>query len=339
MFEGFAKVWTPIELSRRVRLRPVALTVAGERVVLFRDANRQIAALIDRCPHRSVALSLGKRTSQGTLECPFHGWQFEASGRCVRVPLNPDAKCELLGATALPVREHGGLIWLYTAPVAVPSDEPIVPEALGDDSFCRFYLIANWKTHFSRAMENMLDMPHVPFVHKRTIGFAMRRRLRPDSRLAVTYTATEHGGRIESTLDGVPSEGALEFLRPNGMMLHIPVPGKRMRIHVYCVPVGPKETRMIIVSARNFGHYNPFVHLFDQVNRLIVLEDQAIVESSDPAEIPPPGVERSVASDRPTLLFRKYYYEVLRESSATPAPKDERLVQLIHKTAPPANVA
>ncbi len=73
---------------------------------------------------------------------------------------------------------------------------------------------------------------------------------------------------------------------------------------------------MIVVSARDFGRYNPLARLFDQVNRLIVLEDQAIVESSDPVEVPPPGDERSVASDRATLQFRKYYFEVLKPSIA-----------------------
>jgi phenylpropionate dioxygenase-like ring-hydroxylating dioxygenase large terminal subunit len=36
-----------------------------------------VGALLDRCPHRGVALSLGTITD-GCLACPFHGWRFGA---------------------------------------------------------------------------------------------------------------------------------------------------------------------------------------------------------------------------------------------------------------------
>ena len=321
MFKDFANVWTPIELARRVKSRPVSLTIAGERVVLFRGADGKIAALIDRCPHRGVALSLGKVTQQGALQCPFHGWEFDGQGKCVHVPLSPAAKCELLGATALPVRELGGFIWIFTAPVSAAQGasipEPVAPIAMVDPAFRRYDVVTHWKAHWTRAMENMLDMPHVPFVHRRTIGFALRRRMRRSSELTVTWTPNDDGGRVESSLDGQPPEGSLEFHRPNRMTLHIPVPGKRMRINVFCVPVGPSETRMMVTTSRDFAHWNPLVKLFDRANRLILLEDRAIVESSDPAEVPSPSQERSVVSDKPTLQFRKYYSEVLRGSSAT----------------------
>ena len=59
MFEGFAKVWTPVMLARAVGRKPVRFVLAGTPIVLFRGADRRIGALVDRCPHRGVALSLG----------------------------------------------------------------------------------------------------------------------------------------------------------------------------------------------------------------------------------------------------------------------------------------
>ena len=114
MFENFANVWTIVGLADDVIAgKPLAMKVAGERVVFFRDANGKAAALIDRCPHRGVALSLG-RVDRGEIECPFHGWRFDGVGRNCRVPWNPDARRERLGAISLPVREAGGLLWLFT---------------------------------------------------------------------------------------------------------------------------------------------------------------------------------------------------------------------------------
>lgn len=318
LFAGFAHVWSPVELSRRVRRRPVPVRLAGERLVLFRDGAGQVRALIDRCPHRGVALSLGRVTQDGCIECPFHGWAFRGDGACAHVPLNPDAKLSLLSATALPTREVGGYIWVYTAPVAEAPCEPNLSDVMTDDRFYRAHLVVDWKAHWTRAMENMLDSPHLPYVHKRTIGRDLRRRMRRDSKLQMSWTDTPSGGEVTWSLDGQPGEGRLQFLKPNAMVLHIPIPGRRIQMQVHCVPLSANETRMMVCTGRDFGRYNPLLRLLDVSNRIIVAEDKAVVESSDPVEIPPPAHERSVASDRPTLQFRRYYFDVLRASSADP---------------------
>ncbi|MEI6225433.1 MAG: Rieske 2Fe-2S domain-containing protein, partial [Deltaproteobacteria bacterium] len=76
LFRGFAGVWTPVLLSRKVKRDPVGLRVAGEKVVVFRGRDGVPGALVDRCPHRGVALSLGRVEDDGCLACPFHGWRF-----------------------------------------------------------------------------------------------------------------------------------------------------------------------------------------------------------------------------------------------------------------------
>ena len=57
MFEGFANVWTPVILSRSLGAKkPLPVTLAGEKLVFFRDAEGKPRALFDQCPHRGVAL-------------------------------------------------------------------------------------------------------------------------------------------------------------------------------------------------------------------------------------------------------------------------------------------
>jgi phenylpropionate dioxygenase-like ring-hydroxylating dioxygenase large terminal subunit len=104
MFDGFANVWTPLVQARILRRAPLRVVLAGEPIVLFRGEGGAIGALIDRCPHRGVALSLGRVGADGCLECPFHGWRFAPDGSNRHVPLSPDARRETLGAAALPVR-------------------------------------------------------------------------------------------------------------------------------------------------------------------------------------------------------------------------------------------
>ena len=159
MFEGFAHVWTPVALSTDLRRdKPLGLVVAGTPVALFRDADGRVAALLDRCPHRGVSLSLGE-VKKGCLACPFHGWELDAKGHVCRVPWNPDAKLTTLRGVTFPARELGGQIWIYTAPVEEPPSEPEVHPSIVAPGVRVSGLVVEWKTHWTRAMENMLDWP------------------------------------------------------------------------------------------------------------------------------------------------------------------------------------
>ncbi len=337
MFEKFAGVWTPIVPSRSLKNKPLAVRLAGEPVVLFRDGEKRLGALIDRCPHRGVALSLGRVNERGCLECPFHGWSFERDGACSHIPLNevPAGKRDRYAATALPVREIGGLIWIFTGTDSAGT-EPELPEALTSQGWSRWTHEEVWSTHWTRAMENMLDMPHLPFVHRRTIGRDMRSQMRPDSVLRMSVEPEPYGARFVTTLDGTMTDGELRWRRPNGMELHIPIPGKKMRMHIFCVPIDAGHTRMIIVASRDFMRWGPIAWLSDQFNRYILFEDRDIVQSSQPPEVPPPGDELSTATDGPTLYFRRYYYRELRPSGAGPLIPAARLVAAREAGAAPA---
>ena len=310
MFADFANVWSIVGAARQLapgKLLP--LTIAGERVVFFRDANGAPAALIDRCPHRGVALSLGK-LCEGILECPFHGWRFDGTGANRMVPWNPDAKRDLLGATALPVREINGLLWLHTGPEATTEPDP--GETLLRSDLACVVQSALWRTHWTRAMENMLDMPHLPFVHRRTIGRDMAQE--GTERMEVRWTDTPRGGRIENVTPGREQQARLDFLYPNAMELVIDPPGRTLRIVAVCLPEAANTTRMIFATYRSFAKARMLDPLFRFANRRIAREDQAILESSDPPEVPQAAQEKSVRTDAPTLAFRKLYFERLKGS-------------------------
>ncbi len=315
MFAGFAGIWTPLLPLRAVGTAPRAVALAGERLVVFRPQRGQVAVLLDRCPHRGAALSLGRVTAQGLLECPFHGWQFDGHGRNCHVPLNPEAKLSRLSAQALAVRVLGDLVWVYTDPTRPDPPPPQLPEALHAAGLARTYLERNWRCHWTRAMENMLDSPHLPFVHRRSIGKALARQMSPQSRMEVSWEATPWGGRTRAVVDGRDNGAFLEFYRPNVMALHIPVPGRHLRIHALVIPAEAGRTRLIICQSRDFARARWMNPLFSWMNSRIAGEDRAVVESLGSDEVPPAADQASVATDRATLQFRKYYFESLRDSS------------------------
>ena len=314
MFRDFANVWTIVGLPRDFpagRLHP--RQVAGERVVLFRDASGTLCALIDRCPHRGVALSLGK-LRQGTVECPFHGWCFDGQGRNTHVPWNPDAKREVLGATALPVREAGGLVWLFTGTDA--TGEPHVPDIVRQPGVSLCGQKVRWAVHWTRAMENMLDSPHLPFVHKGTIGRGMAKLVGTGRRMDTSWTPTDYGARIENLIEGRAGTARLDYRFPNAMELFIDPPGRTFRMLAVCLPESDTHTQMCIYTVRSFMTARLFDPLFRWSNGRIAREDQAVLESSQPLAVPPAGEERSVRTDAPTLAFRKLWFDRLQGSEA-----------------------
>ena len=327
MFERFRNQWTPVVFSSALPPgKPVPRRVAGTKVVLFRDVTGSPRALVDRCPHRGVQLSLGEVTD-GCVTCPFHAWKFAGDGRCVDIPLNPmtEEKRARYRAMPLPVVERGGVVWLFTG--EVPVGEPPVPEAALIQGAKRFEVTQTWKAHWTRAMENMLDSPHVPFLHRKTIGRFVRPYVKPGSRMTIEVEPTARGFRTRAPLDDRPQAAWLEWLRPNGMTLDIPIPKGLWRIHAFCVPVDENTTEMMVFSVRTFLRWVPSF-LMDRTNRTILDEDRAVLESSDPAEVPRPGEELSVPSDRATLAFRKWYFETLVDGTG-----DESLVTLDPKHA------
>ncbi|GAA0278283.1 aromatic ring-hydroxylating dioxygenase subunit alpha [Alteraurantiacibacter aestuarii] len=314
MFEDFANLWTIVGIAADLKPRKLhPIVVGGERIVMFRGADNQPAALIDRCPHRGVALSLGT-LCDGIVECPFHGWRFDGSGANRGVPWNPDAKLDQLHAQPVPIREVGGLIWIYTG--FAPESEPVPSETLSLPGIVLSAQAFPWAAHWTRAMENMLDTPHLPFVHKATIGRGMR-TLR-HQRMDLTWSVEEYGARIGNHVEGKESKGRLDYRYPNAMELFIDPPGRIFRMLAICLPQQSGHTSLIIVTMRNFARWSLLDPLFRFSTRKIAGEDQQILESSSPAEIPPASKEKSVRTDMPTLAFRKIYFDQIKGSSATP---------------------
>lgn len=293
----------------------MAVDVGEVELALFRDAQGVAHALVDRCPHRSVRLSLG-RVTQGCLECPYHGWRFAGDGACTLVPLHPDAKREQLGAIALPTVERGGLIWVFTDEQASAEDPqvragPLVPEFLERKDMRRRESEFPWACHWTRLAENMLDFAHLPYVHRRTIGRGM-----PTQTGRLHVEEADHGFTLRwSTADEAHPVPAgkpwLQWWRPNMSVLELTSPIGEYRQHLLSVPGKRGQTRLLLVSTRRFKFGLDILlrPLLDWFEDRIVNEDKPVISSSDPAVVPLPGFERSVACDGAALRFRKWYHQ------------------------------
>jgi phenylpropionate dioxygenase-like ring-hydroxylating dioxygenase large terminal subunit len=163
------RCWHPVARTEEVNEQPVGATLLGEPWVLHRSGG-DVVAFTDRCPHRHCPLTLG-HCEDGVLQCAYHGWRFDRSGRCVEIPaLGPDAAlpptARLTAAAA--IAEAHGIV--FVAP-----DEPIAPLGTLPEADDPSFMVGELPTLRARGSagllaDNFLDMAHFPFVHAGTFG-------------------------------------------------------------------------------------------------------------------------------------------------------------------------
>lgn len=179
--------WYPIARSHELKTgKPLGRTFAGEPIVLVRTDSGNLFALEDRCAHRQVPLHAGVVEGE-QLQCCYHCWTYDASGRCVNVPYLDKGKTLPNGVRAYPCREAYGLVFVYPGDRTQPgfNQFPDIPTCSRRDYKTRF-LDRRVECHYSFMHENLMDMNH-QFLHRRLMG-----RIR-----AIPLDMRRHAGAIE----------------------------------------------------------------------------------------------------------------------------------------------
>src|SRR5262245_4146862 len=133
--KGLRNYWYPVLQSEELEAgKAVGFTALGEGLVAWRDQDGRPNVVHDRCPHRSIKLSVG-RVFDGQLQCILHGLRFNGKGQCVMVPWeeNDENKPHWPSVRAYPARELGGYIWAYlgeSEKFPAPPLEQEIPEEL-----------------------------------------------------------------------------------------------------------------------------------------------------------------------------------------------------------------
>ena len=163
--------WYVVLESKEVRTKPIGVTRMGEKLVFWRNEERKVYCAVDRCPHRGVALSIGK-LENNHLQCSFHGFEYDQSGRCVHIPANGQGGRipKTMQLENYPTYEDHGFIWIWWGDTPTGKLQPPLFFDNLDESFVYGSKPDLWNAHYSRVIENQLDVVHLPFVHHNTIG-------------------------------------------------------------------------------------------------------------------------------------------------------------------------
>ncbi|MDX2089596.1 MAG: aromatic ring-hydroxylating dioxygenase subunit alpha [Kofleriaceae bacterium] len=161
------KYWYGVIPAGELGAKPLARTLLGTPLVLFRDGAGVAHALVDRCPHRNVPLSLGRVARTGRLECAYHGWQFDGDGACKVIPsLSHAPTAKACDATGHATRESDGVIWVWGEPGVTPADGPPRLRHVGEPGYTTVYKVTEAQATMHAVIENALDVPHTAFLHK-----------------------------------------------------------------------------------------------------------------------------------------------------------------------------
>ncbi|MCB9777534.1 MAG: aromatic ring-hydroxylating dioxygenase subunit alpha [Alphaproteobacteria bacterium] len=276
---------------------PVAVRRLGLDLVCWRDGAGRVAVAVDRCPHRWAKLSPG-RVIDGCIECPFHGFRFDGGGACTAIPAHPDRK--ISGAMHLPVlpsRVAHGFVWVWTGPDPAPDADPPFFD-FGGFSCAGSQLVVPVSAHYTRAVENQLDWPHLPFVHRTTIGRTVPPAMDVETRV--------DGDRIDSWLVSDPDGARIEFHGPCTWRLRtgpvwqflafVPIDDQRMQYYArtYQPFVRVPGVDWLVGRASAFG------------NRFVLDQDTPLVESQPPGPTNARTGEVLVPSDGPIIAYRKW---------------------------------
>ena len=161
--------WYVAAWDKEVSAKPLARTICGEKLVLFRRSDGSVAALADFCPHRLAPLSLGV-VEGDAIRCGYHGLLVDGAGACVEMPGQEDAP-RRLSVTPYPLVERYRFVWVWIGEAAL-ADPALIP----DFWFCEdpgwafdgdVYPVA---CDYRLLVDNLMDLSHETYVHPSSIG-------------------------------------------------------------------------------------------------------------------------------------------------------------------------
>jgi vanillate O-demethylase monooxygenase subunit len=151
-----------------VDVKPLGRQVCGERIVFYRGAGGQVAALEDFCPHRGAQLSLGE-VCEGNLVCGYHGLVMGCEGRAVSMPGQRVQGFPRI--RSYPVVERHGFIWVWPGEASLAEPAKIHHlEWAGSPDWAYAGGLYHVRCDWRLMVDNLMDLTHETYVHTTSIG-------------------------------------------------------------------------------------------------------------------------------------------------------------------------
>lgn len=316
--------WYAVLDSKQVKSKPAGFVRMGERLAFWRDEAGKVVCMKDKCAHRGASLAIG-RIVHNHIECPFHGLEYDNSGKCTCIPANgmKTSVPENFKVGTYPTFESNGYIFIWWGENP-PAD--LKPPQFFDDIGISHYSTAfdPWKAHYSRIIENQLDAVHLPFVHYNTIGRGCKTLV--DGPKVVWQNQDRFNTYVNNRFDDgskpkTPEQldpgklFRLGFIYPNIWQNYI---SEKMRIVIAFAPVDDSNTVLTMHIYQSFIGLPLFRELADSVSRSFSIkvahQDRKVVETQIPKASGLKIGENLFQGDNPIVEYRKHRAELMKLS-------------------------
>ena len=276
----FDNEWYAIGLAEEFKPgRKKSVRLHGLELVVWRKKDGTLGCLEAKCPHMGASLAVGRVVGEH-VECPYHGFQYDDTGRCIKTPLRPDdARIpKTLCTRAFAIQERCDWVFVFwgearDATTPAPFFEQV--EAV-NDKLMHSWSVKTWPVHFTRFIENTVDVAHLGTVHRGTLSWSL-----PDP---ITV-----GNKVEGNFISVfpPSTTELpvfsQIIYPNMALLYL---SPKFLTVFAGVPIDDEHTRLYVRSSFGFvrlpliGHFATW--LKHQADMAALWQDEAAMLSVRP---------------------------------------------------------
>jgi len=322
------KQWYVVMDSTQVRDRPVGVVRMGEKLVFWRDSSGKVSCLRDKCVHRGVQLSKGKVIGDH-IRCPFHGLEYDSSGKVAVIPANGENTPvpDRFQVLSYPTCEAHSFIWIWWGENPPGDLQPPRFFTDVDDSLSYGRAYDHWNAHYSRVIENQLDVAHLPFVHYNTIGRGNRtivdgplfQWLDGDMFYVFVHNRVDDGSpplkpEQMPTPDPV-KDFKLEFIFPNLWQNYI---DEKIRVMLAFVPVDQENTILYLRLYQKFMRVPVLRELMARLstpfNLIITHQDRRVVVTQQPKASALQIGEQLFQADRPIIEYRRRRQELMEKA-------------------------
>lgn len=265
--------------------------IGRQPIVITRDKNGELHAIINACAHRGAMLCRKKHGNKGSFTCQFHGWTFNNTGKLLKVKDGKSGEYpssfNISGSHDLKrvarFESYRGFLFGSLNPSVKPLDEhlgstktiidQIVDQAPDGLEVLRgnsaYVYDGNWKLQ----MENGADGYHVSSVHWNYSATMGRRNYGADG------TRTVDANGWSRSVGGVYSfENGHILLWTNLLNPEVrPIFAHREELKKR---LGDERARFVLEQTRNLGLY-PNVYLMDQFSTQIRVIRPIRVDQTD----------------------------------------------------------
>lgn len=162
--------WYAAAWDYEVDRNPMARTICGTPVMLYRKLDRGVVAMRDACPHRLLPLSMGIKEGD-SIRCRYHGLKLGPDGVAEEMPLTSEKVNVRVCAETFAVAEKHRFIWIWVGD-AEKADPSLIPDlwpcsAPGWTFDGGYYRV---DCDYRLAIDNLMDLTHETHVHAGSIG-------------------------------------------------------------------------------------------------------------------------------------------------------------------------